>query len=376
MEFPSAKFSRPKTCFRMLAVFILAGITFHILAHKIDYTRVIYKRLKAPDPYTYERVEPAILAIDPSTKINKKLISNSPRIRDSLITTLWGRDGFPENLLPHNVANTGHPNILGRLPPTTKVHQMTLEMDLGLWSTTFYLVGSSQSDRLVVYHNGFGDSTRSLGSLFRSLINNGFDLVVVNPLGHGGNRAYAFPKENSEEEANIFHQMSVFDRPYRYHLNPVFASLNHVLAQKTYKSIDIIGFSMGAYLAIVVAAVDPRIERSYPIAGAYPAYLRTRNEIMPDGPPSHTPMLKVASSLDLFVLGAAGPNRKQVQIYNRFDRCCFNGLRGTTYKAIVEQTVKEIGTGGSFSVILDESHADHRISKRIVKFLLKDLERK
>lgn len=214
-------------------------------------------------------------------------------------------------------------------------------------------------------------------ALFLQLMNEGFDIIVLYPLGHGHiwNPANGFPTKDSKTLTNIFHQMSAFDRPYRYHLNPIFASLNHALKQKEYKLIDIIGFSMGAYLAVVAAAIDPRIERSYPIAGAYPAYMRVRNEVMPDGPPSYKPMLNVASSLDLFVLGSIGKNRKQVQIYNRYDRCCFNGLRGTLYEQDIQEMVRRTRQGGSFLVVLDESHADHKISSLVIELLLNDLVR-
>ena len=91
MEVVSSRFSRTRKYFSLPTLFIMAGFIFHGLAHKIDYTRVIYKRLKAPDPYTYERVAPAILAIDPGTKINKEVITNPSQIREALVSTFWGQ---------------------------------------------------------------------------------------------------------------------------------------------------------------------------------------------------------------------------------------------------------------------------------------------
>ena len=65
-----------------------------------------------------------------------------------------------------------------------------------------------------------------------------------------------------------------------------------------------------------------------------------------------------------------------MKIYNRYERCCFNGLRGKTYEKHVLETVEKIGNGGSFAIILDESHADHRLSKKVIQFLLNGLERR
>ncbi|MBT05470.1 MAG: hypothetical protein CMM32_00915 [Rhodospirillaceae bacterium] len=361
----------------LLIIFVIAILIFDILAHKIDYTRVIYKRLKADSPYIYERVDPSLMVIDPSSKLNKQLTINFSKTRQSLITALWGNEGFPAELLPQKFVSSTDAEMLGITASLDTVHQLTLQMELGFHSNPVYLSRSPEANRLIIYHHGFGEAAHKMRALFLELMNEGFDLIVLYPLGHGHilNPAYGFPTKDSKALANIFHQMSSFDRPYRYHLNPIFASMNHALKQKDYKSIDIIGFSMGAYLAVVVAALDPRIERSYPIAGAYPAYIRVRNEVMPDGPPSYKPMLSIASSLDLFVLGAIGKNRKQVQIYNRYDRCCFNGLRGTLYEPDVQDMVRQTRQGGSFSVMLDESHADHKISNAVIEFLISDLSR-
>jgi len=366
-----------KKYFFLLSIFALGILICDLLAHKIDYTRVIYKRLKADNPYVYERVDPSLLAIDPSTKLNKHLTVDFSKIRQSLITTLWGSEGFPAELLPQKFVSSTDAGMLGITTSLDSVHQLTLQMELGFHSNPVYLSRSPEADRLIIYHHGFGEAADRMKALFLQLMNEGFDIIVLYPLGHGHiwNPANGFPTKDSKTLTNIFHQMSAFDRPYRYHLNPIFASLNHALKQKEYKSIDIIGFSMGAYLAVVAAAIDPRIERSYPIAGAYPAYMRVRNEVMPDGPPSYKPMLNVASSLDLFVLGSIGKNRKQVQIYNRYDRCCFNGLRGTLYEQDIQEMVRRTRQGGSFLVVLDESHADHKISSLVIELLLNDLVR-
>ena len=66
--------------------------------------------------------------------------------------------------------------------------------------------------------------------------------------------------------------------------------------------------------------------------------------------------------LDLFTLGASGKDRGQLQIFNRYDRCCYNNRKGTLYETAVAEAVREIGQGGGFGVFIDESHADHRFS--------------
>ena len=128
-------------------------------------------------------------------------------------------------------------------------------------------------------------------------------------------------------------------------------------------------------MAMLGAALEPRIERSYPIAGVYPNYMRRGQEIMPDGPPSYPPMIEIANHLELFVLGSTGVSRRQVQFFNRFDRCCFNGLRSELYTQAVRDAVAATPEGGAFDVVIDETHADHRISRFAAQSIIGDLMR-
>ncbi len=51
----------------------------------------------------------------------------------------------------------------------------------------------------------------------------------------------------------------------------------------------------------------------------------------------------------LSCLSSARPARAaQLQIFNRYDRCCFNGIRSQLFKAEVQRTVAQAGHGGRF----------------------------
>ena len=141
--------------------------------------------------------------------------------------------------------------------------------------------------------------------------------------------------------------------------------------------VDAVGFSNGGWAVSVLAAVDKRIRRSYPIAGGYPIYLRTgelKNQAQ--GEHFYYPMLKAANYLEMYVLATTGaPSRRQIQIFNRFDRCCWNNTLGKVYEPAVKAAAAEAG-GGRFDVVLDETHADHKISDYAIKLVLADLARR
>ena len=88
--------------------------------------------------------------------------------------------------------------------------------------------------------------------------------------------------------------------------------------------------------------------------------MRGRNQAPP---PQYEPrLLQTACYLDIYVLGSVGAGRRQLQIFNRFDRCCYRNTLGKLYEPAVKKAVDEVGEG-SFAVVIDETHADHKISE-------------
>jgi hypothetical protein len=71
-------------------------------------------------------------------------------------------------------------------------------------------------------------------------------------------------------------------------------------------------------------------------------------------------------------MGATGKNRRQIQILNEFDACCFSGTGYTTYEDLVTDRVIKLHEG-SFDVFLDSSHEQHMISDVALELILKDL---
>ena len=57
-------------------------------------------------------------------------------------------------------------------------------------------------------------------------------------------------------------------------------------------------------------------------------------------------------------MGSYGKDRKQIQIFNEFDPCCFSGNFYTYYDDVVKLKLSSLGEG-KFDVILDSSHKKH-----------------
>jgi hypothetical protein len=179
--------------------------------------------------------------------------------------------------------------------------------------------------------------------------------------------------------------------PMKFFLEPVAVALNYLKTQSSadnfplYQKFHMVGLSGGGWTATVYAAIDPTIKFSFPVAGTIPLYLRSdgsigdREQILED-------FYRIAGYPDLYVMGAYGSSRKQVQILNRLDDCCFGEAQhdatatGQSYVEAMrdyEARVRRVGHRlGSvlFRLEIDEAAPGHMISHNaIVNVILSEL---
>ena len=123
-------------------------------------------------------------------------------------------------------------------------------------------------------------------------------------------------------------QLSTTGSPLKYFLEPVAISLNHLKTRSRsgqfpkYRAFHMVGLSGGGWTTTVYAAIDPTIRCSFPVAGTFPLYLRIGGSVG-DREQYETSFYGLAGYPDLYILGAHGRGRKQVQILVRRDDCCF-----------------------------------------------------
>jgi hypothetical protein len=62
-----------------------------------------------------------------------------------------------------------------------------------------------------------------------------------------------------------------------------------------------------------------------------------------------------------------------MQILNRFDACCFNGVGHRSYTPVVSHRVAVVGNG-HWEVLEDATHDQHQISPYALSVILWDLD--
>lgn len=124
------------------------------------------------------------------------------------------------------------------------------------------------------------------------------------------------------------------DDPAHFYFDTTLNSLNYIVhCEETgslqqrfpqYRHFAMLGYSAGGWTTTLYAAVDSRITLSFPVAGSIPLTLVAAGSAN-DGPPEfHLENVnRIADFTEIYLLGAFGVGRKQVQIMNANDGCCY-----------------------------------------------------
>ena len=351
---------------------------------------------------------PALLGYDPSAQIRFRTAPEAEAKRQELITFIWA-DGLPTNALPAVRTNIGPVVFSGDLSGLNgalagSVDQLDANVAPYSFRGISYLVHplavSTNNRRLVILNSGHRTGVTfnyGVNDAANCLLSNGFCVLMTDmPLvGFNSNRTVVLPngggtatisKRGTAGHNEMFSKLTPPVLPdgtiFRFFLEPMVQGLNYFL-HVTPGAVDVayVGLSGGGWTGHMLAALDTRIKRSFPVAGAYPLYIRQVVRTPDDTEQTYAPLYLeiatkntngipdtaagVASWLEIYALGGYGPGRQQIQILNLYDTCCFSGDAFTTYTNFVSTVVRNLGEG-EWSFYSDSSHSNHIISPEVL----------
>jgi len=308
--------------------------------------------------------------------------------RRALVQYLWGAAGFPDQRLP-DVVVRGVASPVRQLTGLARVDELHIDMAPGLQGLSYHLVPERPNGALVVVHHGHGctldddpgpgDVGFGLQRTISALLGAGYGVLgVFMPHMRPGDCAGGHDAMFGNETAGS---------PIRFFLEPTAVSLNYLKAKSeadrfpSYRAYHMIGLSGGGWTATVYAAIDPTIRCSFPVAGSIPLYLRSGGSVG-DREQYEPNFYRLAGYPDLYVLGAHGAGRAQIQILVRRDDCCFGEAQhdaraaGMGYGEAMrdyERRVREVlvRTGaGSFMLDFDDMAPSHMISHHAIETII------
>lgn len=299
--------------------------------------------------------------------------------RAALVQFIWGAswDGVAAKQ-PRLIDHHYKPQTDDALPASISNLESIDRLDVGgLAASTAFILYPAHANlhKAVIVHHGHacdlldqGEHPVHLEFAIRKLVAAGYTVAAMRmPL-------YQSPAHCGASRAHdkLFDLHPRAGSPVQYFVEPVARTVNYLAAHHPdLQEIDMIGLSGGGWTTTLYAALDPRIVKSIPVAGSLPLYLRGAH-YNHDLEQYFAPLYRVAGYQDLYVLGAAGNGRLQLQILNRYDDCCFGEKQHTVagppymkairkYEGAVQNALRQVGTG-AFSLHLDESAHYHQIS--------------
>lgn len=293
-------------------------------------------------------------------------ISVSPNNLDSLKTKLntilFGTKTLPNNL-PDSVIDI-EDQFYSDLTKLDKIEQFEIKQKYGINSIGYIFHPKNPINRLLLYHQGHGGDFSLGKQTIDYFLEKGFTVYAFSmPLVGKNNQPKIYLDKLGEFTLDEHEKFKYLENPLQYFISPVITMINYSM-DKNFSDISMVGISGGGWTTTLAAAVDSRIKFSFPVAGTYPMFIRFRRptKAYGDFEQTYEKLVLQINYLDMYIMGAAGKGRTQLQILNKYDSCCFDGVDYQSYNEFIAAKSKEFD-GGSFEVFSDTSHAEHKISE-------------
>jgi len=261
------------------------------------------------------------------------------------------------------------------LTAVESIDRLVVTLPFGITSEVFHLKPKKRRSCLMLYQEGHRVSFLERRRFLKRLVAEGCDVLALSfPLTGGINNRPEIDHPrfgrllmNDPDDLQLVDSAS--DSFLYYFLAPLVASLNHALAENQFDRVGATGFSGGGWAVAILAALEPRIQASYSVAGSAPIGVHAARPGWGSPEQRDARFYEIATYTELYVMGAAGEGRRQTQIVNVTDPCCFSGTYWAAYGAVVAQRVRELG--GRFRMLTYEDSA-HQLSKPVSLAILDD----
>ena len=297
-----------------------------------------------------------VLNLPPPALVNDAKITVTPSTvaarRQQIIDFIWGPAGLPKTkptLGPDGV--------------------MKITMEAGQENSTRLLQPKQKTNKLILLQHGHSCSFEDGAGLDHAtteFLKAGYAVLQAHMPHMRPGDCSTMP------HGELFNLKLANGNALKFFLEHLVQSLNTL--KPKYKEIHMVGLSGGGWTTTLMAAIEPAIRVSVPVAGTIPLYLRTGDSVG-DKEQYLDEFYTLAGYPDLYVMGALG--RKQIQILNRKDNCCFGeaqqkGEYEPAMRAYEKRVQETLGKSGNFRLVIDDDAPKHMISPQAVQLMLKE----
>tara|TARA_B100000029_G_scaffold387718_1_gene383767 strand:+ start:1012 stop:2088 length:1077 start_codon:yes stop_codon:yes gene_type:complete len=296
--------------------------------------------------------------------------------RNDLKNSIWYSNEIPKTekiFVEKNISDTRFLNIKN----LKQIDKIIIEMEHDVNSIVYLFHAQENNGELIIYHQGHSGGFVNGKSTIDFLLTNGYSVMAFSMPLKGLNSQPIVQIPNIGDIKLIEHdQFELLETndfsPLHYFFSPINDSLNYLDKNYSFSKYHMIGISGGGWTTTVYPAIDTRIIKSFAVSGSLPLPLRIVPEDIGDYEQSHPKIYGIANYLELYVMSSYGHNREFVQVFNKFDPCCFSGTLFENYQDEIKNKLSKLNYG-KFAIILDDTHNEHKISEYALEQILKKI---
>ncbi len=354
---------------------ILIALVYGILIGK--YQIFPYSLLKNLQDGTEVHLNNALKNIQYDEDALNSMVSVNLITKDSLRLELkhliFGEQAVEASLQPDSII-TIKDLVYQDLDNLSRLEKFYITQKHNIQSIGYIFHPQNSNHRLLLYHQGHDGGFVKGKATIAYFLAKGFTIYAFSmPLKGENNRPVIEVSKIGKIQLSNHEEFKFLEHPLQYFIAPVISMLNYAQKQN-FKDINMVGVSGGGWTTTLVAALDERIQNSFPVAGSFPMFVRYQEQSNNYGDFEQTfpDLYTKINYLDLYLLGATGDKRSQLQISNKYDPCCYGG---EAYKQYDEYLSKKVGEfeSGHFNILSDSTHKEHKISQWALNEIAKSL---
>jgi hypothetical protein len=311
---------------------------------------------------------------DVKSLIHISTVGDISKLRNKLIDFIWSNDGFPNSKLPDSIQTNISNPLYDDFTNLQRIDQINILMEYEVNSISYLFIPDSSNNKLIIYHQGHAGDFYKGKDTIQFFLEKDYSVLAFSMPLLGMNEQPVIEISNigtiklTSHEHLRFLESSDFS-PIKFFMEPIAVSLNYLDKKYNFSSYDMIGISGGGWTTTLYSAIDDRITQSYSIAGSVPIYLRSITQNYGDYEQWLPELYQNTNYLDLYILSSYGENRKFIQIFNKYDPCCFSGELYKSYENEIKESLNQLGKG-YFEIYLDDTHKKHKISESSLKIII------
>ena len=320
---------------------------------------------------------PSLDKFDSNSIIDVKNESDIIKKRSDLIKYIWNSHEIPKEIptiIEENILDERFTN----LDNLKQIDKFSIEMKYGINSIVYLFHAEETNDELIIYHQGHNGGFVNGIYTINYFLDNGYSVLAFSMPLVGMNNQPIFNMEHlGPLKFSKHNQFELLESenfsPISYFLTPITHSLNYLDKNYYFTDYYMIGISGGGWTSTIYPAIDTRISKSFAVSGSLPLFLSSNSQNIGDYEQLDPNLYETANFLELYIMSSYGQNREFVQVFNKYDPCCFSGTLFHVYENNVKDILHKLNSG-TFDIILDDTHKEHKISESTHQLILEKIQ--